>query len=175
MNCVNNNDNCNNSNCNNCNNNCNDDCVNNNIINSDNTINNSFFERNELEIKTNIENVCYTNNNQIIKKKFPIEILINFLNNICQKKYNRNYYVVNLLSYKKAIFDGSIKDFIDKCIPYYYLSKRKYLTREMNYNHFMTIIRQICNHLKINYTNKIKYERSSYDIVYTIYLTPRDI
>lgn len=164
MNCVNNNDN---SNCNNCN--CDNNC------NNDNIIDDSIFDQTTSNSKLNIENDCYTNNNQIIKKKFPIEILINFLNNICQKKYNRNYYVVNLLSYKKAIFDGSIKDFIDKCIPYYYLSKRKYLTREMNYNHFMTIIRQICNHLKINYTNKIKYERSSYDIVYTIYLTPRDI
>jgi len=154
-----NNDNCNNCNCNNNDNNDDNDDDNNDEVS---------------DINSNVSNDCCINN-QIIKKKFPIEILIDFLNNICQKNYNRNYYVVNLLSYKKAIFDGSIKNFINKCIPYYYISKRKYLTREMNYNHFTTIIRQICKHLKINYTNKIKYERSSYDIVYTIYLTPRDI
>ena len=146
--------------------------ANDNIINdaNDNIMNDANDDKNN----TNEDNISQTTN-QIIKRIIPVEILINFLNNICKINENDNFYIINLVSYKKSIFNGSIKDFIDKCMPYYYVSKRKYLTRTMNYNNFITIIRQICNYLKIKYTNKIKYEGSSYDIIYKIYLNPRNI
>ena len=110
------------------------------------------------------------NNNslsQIFKSNIPIDILFKLLDKICVKY--ENHYVLNNGAYKKGIFNGDVQQFIQDCTQYYYMSKRKYLTRQLNYNHFITIIRQICKHLNIRYTNKIKYERSTYDIIYNIY------
>ena len=45
----------------------------------------------------------------------------------------------------------------------------KYLEKKQTYNSFTTIVRQICNFNKLTYTSKIKYNKSSYDIVYIIY------
>lgn len=107
------------------------------------------------------------NQSQIFKSNIPNDMLFELLEKICIKY--ENHYVLNNGAYKKGIFNGDIQKFIQDCIPYYYISKRKYLTRPLNYNHFITIIRQICKHSNIKYTNKIKYERSSYDIIYNIY------
>jgi hypothetical protein len=43
------------------------------------------------------------------------------------------------------------------------------LERKMNYNSFVTILRQICNFNKIIYTSQIKYDKSKYDIIYHIF------
>jgi hypothetical protein len=107
------------------------------------------------------------NLSQIFKSNIPTNMLFELLDKICIK--HENYYALNNGAYKKGIFNGDIQQFIQDCIPYYYISKRKYLTRQLNYNHFITIIRQICKHLNIKYINKIKYERSTYDIIYNIY------
>jgi hypothetical protein len=105
---------------------------------------------------------------QIFKSNIPISILIDLFEKICIKC--DNHYILNNNAYKKGMFNGDIQKFIQDCIPYYYISKRKYLTRTLNYNHFITIIRQICKYLNIKYNNKIKYEKSTYDIIYNIYL-----
>ena len=104
---------------------------------------------------------------QIFKEHIPNELLFELLNNIAIK--TEKCYVVNHISYKKGIFNNLINDFITKCIPYYFLSKRKYLERKLTYNSFITIIRQICNYNKITYTYQIKYDKSDYDIIYYIY------
>jgi hypothetical protein len=104
---------------------------------------------------------------QIFKEHVPNELLINLLDSIAIK--SDKCYVLNNNSYKKGMFNNIITDFITQCIPYYYLSKRKYLERKLTYNSFITIIRQICNFNKITYTSQIKYDKSSYDIMYYIY------
>ena len=108
------------------------------------------------------------NSSQIFKRNVPINMLIELFDKI-SVKYD-NHYVINNNAYKKGIFNGDIQQFVQNCMQYYYVSKRKYLTCELTYNHFITIIRQICKHLNIKYTNKIKYERSTYDIIYNIYI-----
>lgn len=108
-----------------------------------------------------------TSLSQIIKHKMPTEMLFNLLEQICI--YQNNYYTLNFNAYKKGIFDGTIQQFIQDCIPFYHLSKQKYLKRELSYNNFVTIIRQICKYLNVAYTSNIKYDRSTYDIVYKIY------
>jgi len=105
---------------------------------------------------------------QIFKLSVPITLLYNLFEKICIK--HENYYTLNNNAYKKGIFKGDVQQFINDCMPYYYASKRKYLTRSLNYNHFITIIRQICKYLNIKYTNKIVYEKSTYDIIYNVYL-----
>jgi hypothetical protein len=104
---------------------------------------------------------------QIFKKKIPNELLLNLLDNICTK-YEKHY-LLNVDSFKKGIYNESIPNFCKECIEYYHNSKKKYLERKLTYNTFTTILRQICNFNKIAYTSQIKYDKSTYDIVYYIY------
>ena len=107
---------------------------------------------------------------QIFKKAFPNQLLIKLLDDIAVK--TEKCYVLNTNSYKKGMFNDLIMTFIEACNPYYHLSKRKYLERKPTYNSFTTIIRQICNFNKITYTSLIKYDKSTYDIMYYIYFSP---
>jgi hypothetical protein len=106
-------------------------------------------------------------NSQIFKNTVPNELLISLLDEIAVK--TEKCFVFNNNSYKKGIFNDTIPTFLEKCKPYYHISKRKYLERKINYNSFITILRQICNFNKITYTSQIKYDKSNYDIVYYIY------
>jgi hypothetical protein len=103
---------------------------------------------------------------QIFKNPIPNDIFIGFLNEIALK--NNNKYIINTICYKKGMYNGIVEKFIEQCKPYYYLSKRKYLERKLTYSSFVTIIRQICNHNKITYTSQIKYDKSTYEIIYYI-------
>ena len=105
--------------------------------------------------------------NQIFKKNIPIELLYNLLDTICIK--NEKHYILNINSFKKGIYNESIPTFFTLCKEFYHNSKKKYLERKPTYNAFTTVIRQICNFNKITYTSQIKYDKSSYDIVYYIY------
>ena len=104
---------------------------------------------------------------QIFKKNIPTELFFSLLDETSSK--NEKHYVFNHASYKKGIFNETIPKFIEVCKPYYHISKRRYLERKMNYNSFVTILRQICNFNKITYTSQIKYDKSSYNIIYNIY------
>jgi hypothetical protein len=106
---------------------------------------------------------------QIFKNSIPNELLFNLLEEIAIK--TEKCYVFNNYVYKKGIYNNTISEFLEKCKPYYYLSKRKYLERKLTYASFITILRQICNFNKITYTSQIKYENSTYDIIYYIYFT----
>lgn len=105
--------------------------------------------------------------NQTFKKEIPKELLFELLKNICSK--NDKYYILNHDAYKKGIFNEILSNFIEQCKPYYHLSKQKYLERKLTYNHFTTILRQICNFNSITYTSIIKYDKSTYNINYYIY------
>jgi len=104
---------------------------------------------------------------QIFKKKIPNELLFELLNNICLK--NEKHYIFNTDSFKKGIFKEEIQKFIQMCVPYYHISKRKYLEKKLTYNCFTTILRQICKFNNLTYTSQLKYDKSTYDIVYFIY------
>lgn len=104
---------------------------------------------------------------QIFKNNIPNENLFELLDKICLK--NEKHYIFNIESYKKGVYNGDIQNFLNFCIPYYHLSKRKYLERKLTYNSFTTVLRQICNFNKITYTSQIKYNKSTYDIMYYIY------
>ena len=107
---------------------------------------------------------------QIFKHKFPIEILLTLIEDISE--LNNSAYIVNTVSFKKGMFNGTITQFLDDCKPFYHISKLKYLERKITYSSFITIIRQICNANNIKYTSTIRYDKSKYDIIYYIYFTP---
>jgi hypothetical protein len=104
---------------------------------------------------------------QIFKNLIPTTILFELLDKICLK--TQKYYIVNNDAFKKGVFNEEIINFLKMCIPYYHISKRKYLEKKLTYNSFVTVLRQICNFNKITYTSQIKYDKSTYNIVYYIY------
>ena len=109
---------------------------------------------------------------QIFKSKIPNDLVFQLLKDIAVKSTGtgakEDVYIVNNNVYKKGVFNGKIAAFYEVCKPYYHLSKRKYLDKKMSYNSFITVIRQICNSNKITYTSQIKYDKSAYDIIYSI-------
>lgn len=106
---------------------------------------------------------------QIFKTPISNDILIKLFNSIAVKM--DKYYIIDYIAYKKGLYTNLIPEFITECTPHYYLSKqKKYLERQLTYNSFTTIIRQICKHNAINYTSQIKYDKSNYNIVYYIYM-----
>lgn len=103
---------------------------------------------------------------QIFKTSIPSDLLFELLEKTCTK--SQNFYIFDKNSYKKGIFTESISTFLANCKPHYFKSKQKYVECKITYNSFTTIIRQICNYHKITYTSEIKYDKSSYNIVYYI-------
>ena len=73
------------------------------------------------------------------------------------------------MAFKKGLFNESIVEFFKSIYQHYHNSKKKYLDKKLTYNSFITVIRQICNNLKITYTSQVKYDKSVYDIIYCIY------
>ena len=106
---------------------------------------------------------------QIFKDDIPNNILYSLLNDICTCK-NDNYFIVDKIAFKKAQFNNVIQPFLESLDKYYHESKKFYITRKLNYTKFITIIRQICKKNEIPFSNTIKYDKSTYNIIYYIYL-----
>jgi len=105
---------------------------------------------------------------QIFKNQIPKSLLFDLLDKICLK--NEKHYTVNSNSFKKGVYNEDIQKFLEVCKPFYHISKRKYLDKKLTYKSFTTILRQICNNNNITYTSQIKYDKSTYDILYYIYI-----
>ena len=101
------------------------------------------------------------------------KILIEFLNFYCMRE--KNYFVINNEIFKKYKLNNKIKDFIEKLSIFYIPSKKYFINREITFNVLLTIIRQICKYLNINYTKKIIYNKNDYNIQYNIYLIYEEI
>ena len=106
---------------------------------------------------------------QIFKSYVPLDLLQALLDEICIKHYSK-YFVFNLEAFKKGMFNNRIDAFLESCQPYYHKSKQNFVTRKQTYNTFVTVLRQICNTHNIVYTSHIKYDNSTYNINYYIYL-----
>lgn len=107
---------------------------------------------------------------QIFKSVPSTSLLFDFLS-INSTPFTDHFFFSFTL-YKQALFHGAIAPFIKDLESYYHESKKKYINRKMDYNKFVTIIRQICNTNNITYTKKMVYHNSSYEIVYYIYMNP---
>ena len=106
-------------------------------------------------------------NSQIFKERVPLTILYNLLDLIALKK--ETYYVVDMNAYKKMIYNEYHVSFCETLKQYYHKGKHFYLERKMTYNSFTTILRQICKQEAIMFTSKINYNKSKYNIDYTIF------
>ena len=105
--------------------------------------------------------------NQTFKTLIPLDILWGFL--LENGEDHETYYLFSKILYKKFVFRELMPDFIALIQPYYYESKKHYITRKMDYNRFITILRQLCNANNIRYETKMIYNSSTYEILYYIY------
>lgn len=103
---------------------------------------------------------------QVFKSKVPLEPLYELLEKICMM--DSKFYILTKTSYKSGEFNNLIQPFCAKYLDFYHESKKKYAERKMDYNRFVTIVRQICCINNIRYEYKIVYNKSSYEIVYHI-------
>ena len=104
-----------------------------------------------------------------VKDGPPLSLMYTLLENTCHYRTDK-YFAITLASYKKGIYKSFIQEFYKELEKYYKKSKLFYLTRKNTYKNFLTIIRQLCNYHGIMYTNEIKYDKSTYEIKYKIFL-----
>ena len=109
---------------------------------------------------------------QLFQKNIDNNILFDFLKECSNIK--KNSYIFSKASFKCAQFKNIVEPFCDSLKEYYFPSKQQYITRKMIYKTFVTIIRQICKFKSIPFTSQISYDKSSYEIIYTIYY-PQEI
>ncbi len=105
---------------------------------------------------------------QIFKESPPIKILFDFLDGVCEKQNNK--YVFSKANFKKAQMEEKVEPFCEDLKNYYYKSKLFYVTRNMVYKNFITIIRQLCKYHHIAFTSVMKYNKSKYEIIYSIFI-----
>ena len=102
---------------------------------------------------------------QVLKYVVPIALLTELLDKICE---SGEEYVIDNNAYKRMKFHGYHTPFLETLAPYYHLSKRFYVEREITYTTFMTIVRQICRIYDMEVRSKIHYGDSTYAIAYVV-------
>lgn len=104
---------------------------------------------------------------QLFKKIVDPSILYELFEQICLK--TDKYYLVDHNAYKKFMYSGLDKPFIETLLEHYHDSKKFYVTRELSYNSFINLIRQICKANEMMFTSNIRYLASRYSIEYLVY------
>ena len=104
---------------------------------------------------------------QIFRNEVPESILFELLDKICLK--TEKYYLVDPNAYRKLIYYGLHEKLANDLLEYYHVSKQFYVQRNMTYNSFTNIVRQVCKSAKIMFTSQIKYNESKYSIDYLVY------
>jgi len=105
---------------------------------------------------------------QVFKKPIPKNALFDFLEKIGCKKTDK-FYIVDVTAFKRAIYNNDLEVFINSIKEYYFRSKLHYLdTTHVTHNKFNTIIRQLCKCNAITFSKYIKYDKSSYSVVYSV-------
>ena len=115
-------------------------------------------------IQTNTKKIM---SKQIFREKVPNTLLFGLLEKICLK--TPTYFLFDMNAFKKMVFNNQHVVFLDSLKQHYHAGKRFYIERDIAYNMFTTILRQICKHNAIMYTSQIKYNESNYNIQYMIY------
>lgn len=105
--------------------------------------------------------------NKIFKTLVPIQFLRDFLK--ANFDETDTHFQVTTYLFHKMEYNQQLEGFITFLKPYYRNSKRKYIDRHINYKGFLTIIRQMCNIHQIKYHTKLVYNKSTYEIEYSIY------
>ena len=125
----------------------------------------------------NNDNTNIKKKSQIFCKDICLNIVYDLINNVTDKitledssKNIIEYYKIDKIIFKKLEYHGYINEFIKNIKNYYYPNKYFYVEREMTYNNFLTIIRQICRINNNNFKKVIVYEKDTYIIEYYIFI-----
>ena len=105
--------------------------------------------------------------NQLFLQNPDKSLLFNLLDKICNN--DENYYLISKSVFKLAVYNNLLSPFCEQLIPYYHKSKLFYINRKINYKNFLTIIRQLCNCLNINFIYFNDFDNSSYQVIYKIF------
>lgn len=103
----------------------------------------------------------------IFKKPVPLEHLFVLLEKICSSSHDE-YYLFDRNVYNLMIYRNLHTPFLKLILPYYLLSRQYFVTRDLDYNSFVTIIRQICNIHKHPFKTDKQYDHSEYTIRYFV-------
>ena len=113
--------------------------------------------------------------NQLFKTPVPVHVLWDFLKQNFTE--TDTHILITKYLFHKAEYNQTLAititmptlaQFISSLKDHYYLSKRKYIDRPLTYKFFLTLIRQLCNAHHIEYSTKLVYDKSSYEIEYYI-------
>ena len=111
---------------------------------------------------------------QLFKNPYPLLKLKEYILKLCERVEDDD----SLLFFSKACFkraqmSGLAAEFIADAAPHYHKSKQKYAdVTSMNYKSAANVLRQLCKFHDIPVESKIKYDKSSYEIDYIIFLKP---
>jgi hypothetical protein len=103
----------------------------------------------------------------IFVKPIDKSILFILLDRICLRK--SKYYVIDKNSYKSMLFTRIHVEFLNQLYEYYNPTKHFYLNRELTYNSFTNIVRQICKNNDIKITSQVRYNKSASNIDFYVY------
>lgn len=105
---------------------------------------------------------------QLFRKTVPKPLLLDLLESVCLK--TDRYYLVDMNAFRKLSYQDELRvPWCAALLEYYHRSKHFYVTREMTYNSFVNLVRQLCKQLKIPFESRIKYIDAKYQIDYYIY------
>lgn len=107
---------------------------------------------------------------QIFKYNIPCEFIISFFDDVCEYDQDKNLYVFNNHSFKRAKFKNVLEENLSFLNKFYHDSKKKYIQNAYTFKGLHTVIRQLCNYNKIKFEKKIQYMFGNYEIIYNIYM-----
>lgn len=110
---------------------------------------------------------------QIFRTSIPMCVVSRLLAAITEP--SDHSYIITDDSYKRAIHLNVLNDFVEECFPHYHLSKLHFIQRMKDTPSFVNLIiilRQIYREHDLKYEKVLKYEKSSYKLVYKFQLIP---
>lgn len=107
-----------------------------------------------------------------MRQVFRVEPIYEFLQVILDKFCikEKNYYVVDYVTYKKIVFHKYQEIWLAGLLEHYYKSKQFYITRQFNFQSFITIIRQLCKFFGIEYDYMYDKNQSYHHLKYRLYI-----
>ena len=103
----------------------------------------------------------------VFNKTVPDDLLGGFLKTNCYIDAGGRT-IIDRTTYKKSKLEGSLFPFLSALLTYYHQSTRFYLTREMTYTRFLTVLRQLFRHHEIAYGVNITHTSTKKEVAYTI-------
>lgn len=107
-----------------------------------------------------------TKKSQLFQEQPDKQYIIDVIRHMTKYDKMMRKYILDVYEFKKHYLFGYVQEFKDYITPFYYNAKGHYPMNMGTYRGFVNVLRQLCNLLDIEYTYKIKYMYSKYNIVY---------